>query len=131
MALQRVAIPFRLCNGGPLRLLKLVMRCVQRRTDLSDLLQLEQSLNFLGPSPRLDQDEAHDFAPREHDLGMRGNFGQRGLDVIVGGNYLRLIWRRHFPCDRGRFSERRNEDTQFDKCGIGEFCLVDVGTHVR
>jgi hypothetical protein len=90
--------------------LKLVLGGIERGPRLADLFELQDGLDLIRTLRGLDQDEAQNFAAGQRDLGMVRDLFERGLDVGIGRNNLRLPWRRDFPCDGRRLAERRDED---------------------
>ena len=131
MELQRVPAGFRLRRGRSVRGLELVLRRIQHGARVSDLIELEKGLDFFRALRWFDKDEAEDLAAGKRDFRVVRDFGQNGLDVVIGGKDLWFLRRRNLAGDRRRFVKGGQEDLQLDERRIGKFGLIDMRAMFR
>jgi hypothetical protein len=82
MQLEGFAAGLHLCSSRPLRCLKLVKGTIQSITGLTNLIEFENRLDFLGALCGFDENEPEYLAAGKSDFRMIGNFREGNPHVI-------------------------------------------------
>ena len=90
MALQRFTTRLDLARGSLVCVLEFILRGIQRAPRLTNLLKLEDCLDFFGAFCWLDQNETQDFPTGERNLWVICDLIKRSFHVGIGGHNLWL-----------------------------------------